>query len=270
MTNRLHQHMAFMVTTEASMGLMLDQIRDVVSDHDGMRAFVDDCIELTKTQRQAIDSRLHEVAERVELPDMAGHEYPSDHGLPLLTAIQRMHVAVDSAIVGYSVLQLLALRHRDNYLAGDGNTADLAVVHYQNYLDVMSKINTLLHDVAVWELDREGVSCRCTCPSCDLGVCLCAPSSRSGLNDAWNRASPDIDRTGVYVYPPRPDSAAAAAGLSAGDVIETQGADESESLWALHELVESCQTGAAMKFRVRHQSGENTLVSIVRPRAGGE
>jgi len=270
MTNRLHQHMAFMVSSEASMGLILDQIRDVVSDHEDMSAFVDDCIELTKTQRQAIESRLHEVAERVVLPDMAGHKYPKDHGLPLSTAIQRMHVAIDSAIVGYSILQLLALRHRDNYLAGDGNTADLAVAHYQNYLGVMSKINTLLHDVVVWELDREGVSCRCTCPCCDLGVCLCAPSSRSGLNDAWDTASPDIDRTGVYVYPPRPDSAATTAGLSAGDVIEAEGGDESESLWALHEFVESSQTGAAMKFRVRRQSGEHTLVSVVRPRASAE
>jgi len=108
MTNRLHQHMAHMVSSEASMGLILNQIRDVVSGHEDMSAFVDNCIELTKTQRQAIESRLHEVAERVVLPDM------------------------------------------------------------------------------------------------------------------------------------------------------------SESLWALHEFVESSQTGAAMKFRVRHQSGENTLVSVVR------
>ena len=265
MTNRLHQQMALMVSSEASMALILNQIRDIVSGHKDMSAFVDDCIELTQTQRQAIESRLHEVAERVVLPDMAGHKYSNNNGLPLSTAIQRMHAAIDSAIVGYSILQLLALRHRDNYLAGDGNTADLAVAHYQNYLGVMSKINTLLHDVVVWELDREGVSCRCTCPCCDLGVCLCAPSSRSGLNDAWDTASPDIDRTGVCVYPPRPDSAATMAGLSAGDVIEAGGGDESESLWALHEFVESSQTGAAMKFRVRRQSGESTLVSVVRP-----
>ena len=124
--------------------------------------------------------RIRENSERVEhdeqapsaygphgvvLPDIAGDKYPNDHGLPLSTAIQRMHVAIDSAIVGYSILQLLALRHRDNYLAGDGNTADLAVAHYQSYLGVMSKINTLLHDVVVWELDREGVSCRCTSSS---------------------------------------------------------------------------------------------------------
>ena len=270
MTNRLHQHMAHMMSSEASIGLILEQVRDVVSDHEEMSALVDDCIELAKTQRQAIESRLHEVAEPIELPSIAGREYPDDHGLPLSTAIQRVHTAIDSAIVGYSILQLLALRHRDNYLAGDGNTADLAVAHYQNYIGVMSKINTMLHDVVVWELDRDGISCRCTCPCCDLGVCLCAPSSRSDLNDAWGTASPDIDTTGVYVYPPRPESAAAAAGLSAGDVIEAVDGNELESFWTLHDVVESCETGAAMKFRVRRQSGDNIFVSVVRPRTGVE
>ncbi len=33
------------------------------------------------------------------------------------TILERVHIAIDSAIVGYSILQLLALRHRDNYLA---------------------------------------------------------------------------------------------------------------------------------------------------------
>lgn len=270
MTNRLHQHMAYMLSSETSIATMLERVRVVVSDHEDMSAFVDDCIELAKTQRQAIESRLHEVAEHIEVPGITGFAHSDDDGQPLTTSIQRVHTAFDSAIVGYSILQLLALRHRDNYLAGDGNTADLAVAHYQNYLGVMSKINTLLHDVVVWELDKDGIFCRCTCPCCDLGVCLCAPSSRSDLNDAWGTASPDINRTGVYVYPPRPESAAAAAGLSAGDVIEAVDGDELESLWTLHDVVESCQTGAAMKFRVRRQSGDNTLVSVVRPQASVE
>lgn len=270
MTNRLHQHMAHMVSLETSIGTILKRIRGVVSDHEDMSAFVGDCIELAKTQRLAIESRLHAVAKRIELPSTAGCEYPDDHGLPLSTAIQQVHISIDSAIVGYSILQLLALRHRDNYLAGDGNTADLAVAHYQNYLGVMSKINTMLHDVVVWELDRDGISCRCTCPCCDLGVCLCAPSSRSDLNDAWGTASPNLDRAGVYVYPPRPESAVAVAGLNTGDVIEAVDGVELESLWTLHDVVDAYQTGAAMEFRVRRQSGDTTLVSLVRPRACAE
>ena len=117
MTNKLHQHMAHMISSEARIGLILEQVRDVVSDHEEMSAFVNDCIELAKTQRQAIESRLHEVAGRIELPGIVGCEYPNDYGLPLSTAIQRVHVAIDSAVVGYSILQLLALRHRYNYLA---------------------------------------------------------------------------------------------------------------------------------------------------------
>lgn len=267
MTNRLHEHMAHMVSSEASIGLILEQVRDVVSGHESMSALVDGCLELARTQREAMESRLHEVAERIAAPTIADHVYPDSHGLPMSAAIQRVHTVLDSAIVGYSILHLLALRHRDNYLAGDGNTADLAVAHYQNYLGAMRRINTLLHDVVVWELDRDGIPCRCTCPCCDLGVCLCAPSSRSDLNDAWGTASPDIEQAGIYVYPPRPESAAAAAGLSAGDVIEAVDGDELESLWTLHDVVESCQTGATMSFRVRHHSGDNTTVSVVRPRA---
>jgi len=262
--------MAYMISAEASIGLILEQLRDVASDHPELSAFVNDCIELAQTQRQAIELRLHEVAEQIELPETAVHEYPDDHGLPLSTAIQQAHTAFDSAIVGYSILQLLALRHRDNYLAGAGNTADLAVAHYQNYLGVMREINTMLHDVVVWELDRAGISCRCTCPCCDLGVCLCSPSSRSGLRDAWGTAIPDVDKAGVVVHPPRLKSAAAEAGLSAGDVIEAVDGEEVKSLWTLHDVVESCAAGTAMKFRIRDQSGDDALVSVVRPQAPSE
>ncbi len=270
MANRLHQHMAHMVALEVSIGTMLEGLRGVVSDHEDMSAFVDDCTKLANTQRQAIESRLHKVAKGVDAPRNAGVALSDDHGLSLTTAIQLVHTAFDSAIVGYSILQLLALRHRDNYLVGDGNTADLAVAHYQEYLRVMSKINTMLHDVIVWELDRDGVTCRCTCPCCDLGVCLCAPASRSALNDAWGSACPSADKAGVTIYPPRPESAAALAGLNSGDVIEAVDGDEVESLWTLQNIVEACQTGAAMKFQVRRQSGDNVLVSVVRPRASVE
>ena len=205
MANRLHQHMAHMVSLENGIETMLERLRGVVADHEDMNALVDDCIALATTQRQAIESRLHEVAKGVEVPSDEGVAHSDDDGLSLTTALQSIHTAFDSAIVGYSILQLLALRHRDNYLVGDGNTADLAVAHYQEYLSVMSKINTLLHDVVVWELDRDGVACRCTCPCCDLGVCLCAPSSREALHNAWGSASPLADKTGVAVYPPRPD-----------------------------------------------------------------
>ncbi len=264
MSNRLHQHMAYMVSLETHIGTILDQVRVDASDHEDMTAFVDDCIELVESQRQAIESRLHQVAKLIKLPRMTDRDYPDDLGLPLSTGIRRIHVCIDSAIVGYSVLQLLALRHRDNYLAGDGNTADLAVAHYQNYLGVMGKINTMLHNIVVWELERDDVTCRCTCPCCDLGVCLCAPSSRSDLNDAWGIANPDIDETGVYVYPPRPESAAAVAGLKTGDVIEAVDGEELESLWTLHDVVEAHQKGTAMEFRVRRISGDHAHISVIR------
>jgi len=270
MSNRLHLHMAHMVASETSIGTILERVRDVVSDHADMREVVDGCIELAKSQRQAIESRLHDVAKHIELPDIAGPDYPDDYGLPLATAIQRVHIAIDSAIVGYSILQLLALRHRDNYLVGDGNTADLAVAHCQNYIGVMSKINSMLHDVVVWELDRDGIACRCTCPCCDLGVCLCAPSSRANLNDVWGTAGPKLDKTGIYVYRPRPDSAAALAGLNTGDVIEAVDGDELESLWTMHDIVDARETGASMRFRVRRQSGDIALVSVARPQASDE
>lgn len=266
-SNRLHQQMAQMVSLETGMEKLLEQLQGAVSEHRDVSAFVKDCLGVTRTQRTAIKSRLHEVADGLALPGIEFGANKVGVGLPLSTAIQQICVALDCVIMGYSVLQLLALRHRDNYLAGDGNTADLAVEHYERYIGALQKFKTMLHDVVVWELDEEDVACQCTCPCCDLGVCLCAPSSRSDLNDAWANAVPDIDEAGVYVYPPRPGSAAIEAGLQRGDVIEAVDGEELKSLWTLHEVVEGHQTDKAMDFRVRRQSGEIASLSIVRPRA---
>lgn len=265
--NRLHQHMGQMVSLETSMEKMLEQLQGAVSGHRDVSVFVKNCLEVARTQCKAIKSRLHEVADDMVLPGTEISAHKTGVGLPLSSAIQQIHVALDSVIIGYSVLQLLALRYCDNYLAGDGNTADLAVQHYQRYVIELEKIKAMLHDVVVWDLDEEDVACQCTCPCCDLGVCLCAPSSRSDLNDARANAGADINQTGVYVYPPKPGSAAIKAGLQLGDVIEAVDGEELKSLWMLHEVVESHQTDEAMNFRVRRPSGEIKFVSIVRARA---
>jgi membrane-associated protease RseP (regulator of RpoE activity) len=137
---------------------------------------------------------------------------------------------LNQAVIGYSVLHPLATRFLDSpFFADEGTSYHLTRQHTQNYVQAIQQISRLLHDVVLWELDREGLECQCICPSCGVGICLCALAGRSFLSDAWIEAGPIADDEGVYVQPPKQNSAAANAGLRRGDVILAAGGQEFES-----------------------------------------
>ncbi|MGH2404459.1 MAG: class I SAM-dependent methyltransferase [bacterium] len=53
----------------------------------------------------------------------------------------------------------------------------------------------------------------CLCPSCGLGLCLCAPHGTNAVNQVWRETSPSEPSGGLWVRPPRSESAAARVGL---------------------------------------------------------
>jgi len=263
--NRLHRQMAEMVALEAAIEQALGELIPEVSNHSEVTAVFKDFHAMTQGHLQALTARLQTVAD-VPIPDTTGKSFPDGDrgdGYPVSTALQTIYVAFSQAVIGYSTLQTLTRRFRDNWLIGDENTDALVKLHTANYVGAIQQISRLVHDVVVWELDDKGLECDCICPSCGLGVCLCAVSSREQLSNAWAEAGPIAVEEGVYVHPPRKGSAAATAGLRSGDVILTFDGHEIQSHPVLQTAVLKPDPGEQIQVRVRRGSGEFEDVALV-------
>ncbi len=172
----------------------------------------------------------------------------------------------NQAVIGYSVLHSLSTRFLDSALIADeGTSYHLTRQHTQNYVQAIQQISRLLHDVVIWELDQEGLECQCICPSCGVGICVCALAGRSFLSDIWVEAGPIADDEGVYVQRPKQNSAATKAGLRRGDVILAAGGQEIESYGDLQSAVRNDEPGEEIRLTVRRGSDELEEVVIVRP-----
>jgi len=139
------------------------------------------------------------------------------------TALQVLYTLVAQVTFGYSVLHVLAHRQCDSYWGGmeEGSTADTAEAYLKEYAQAVEILHTLISDVTVWELSRDGLECRCVCPSCGLGICMCGSHGTALLMDLWQEAmNPVPPDAGVSMLsPPRPASMALRAGLERGDSI---------------------------------------------------
>jgi len=264
--NRLHRHMAQMVALEASIETTLDQLSKQASDHPDVAALVGDFRELSGAHRETLEARFNAVAGDTPLPDKIVAEFDGGGGNdPVSSALEHASVALNQAIIGYAMLRTIALRFRDSSLIGEGNTGDIAEQHTKNYVSAVHKINQILHNVVVWELDREGATCQCTCPSCGLGICMCAQGPRRTLSDTWTELGPISDEAGVFVHKPRRGSAAAEAGLNHGDVVVSADGQELDTHYILQGVVGGHRSGETIQLRVRRGSGELEDIAVVRP-----
>ncbi len=180
---------------------------------------------------------------------------------PASAALRDAYAIVQEAAIGYSTIQPIATRARDSWvMANEGTTAHIARQHTQDYMAAAGRIIAVIHDVVVSELDVDNVVCRCTCPSCSIGVCIGAVASRGILAEPWVAARPPVAEHGVEVHPPRPGSAAAAAGLQTGDVIVAIDGKKVDSLPVLSRTVSDHEPGDLMELTVRRKASEVTIL----------
>ncbi len=264
--SRLHRHMAQMVALEAGIETTLDGLSKQASDHPDAAALVRSFHEMSGAQHQTLEARLQAVAGDIAIPDRSVAETDGGGGgYPVSSALRQASAALNQAIFGYAMLRTIALRFRDSPMIGEGNTGDIAEQHTENYIGAVHKIDQILHNVVLWEMDREGSPCLCDCPCCGLGVCLCAVSARTTLSDAWAKVGPIADEAEVFLHPPRTGSAAANAGLLSGDVIVAVDDQELQSYSTLQSAVGGHPSGEAIELRVRRGSGELEDITVVRP-----
>ena len=271
---RLYFALTAMVALEKRIQRTVADLRKVASGHPSAADLLAVIEEMACTHLGALHERLQTLADDEGIQastrglgdSVEIGEFAKLH--PVSNALGVAYTIVQEAIIGYSTIQPIALRAADSWvIADEGTTADISRQHTQEYLGVAGQITALIHDVVVWELDRDGFVCRCTCACCSIGICVGAISSRDILGEAWIAARPQVAEHGVELMPPRPGSAAAGAGFLRGDVIVAVDGEKIDALPLLQRLIRDHTAGDLMEFTVRRKMGE-AKVFVVHRREG--
>jgi hypothetical protein len=269
--NRLQIQLADMIALETAIEKRFEELIPEVSVHAGVTALLTGFQTLTRTHRQALETRIQTITGTIPLLRGTTGVLPLDSlsmaaVYPVSTALQIIYTMFNQAIIGYSVLHVLSTRFMDSLLVADeGTSYHLTRQHMQNYIKAIQQISCLIHDVIIWELDQEGLECQCTCPSCGVGICLCAMAGRSFLRDTWIKAGPIADDEGVYIQLPKKNSAAMKAGLRRGDVILAISGHEIKLYVELQSAVRNAKPGEEVQLTVRRDSDVPEEVIIVLP-----
>lgn len=271
MANRLHSHLTNMIALEKAIAQKLGDLLTKVSSHAEVSALLTKFQLMAADQQQTLEARLQEIGGNITISDKplstefaSGFSQEENH--PVSAALQTAYTLFNQAIVGYAVLHPLATRFADSLvIADEGTSYHLCRQYAQNYFEAVREISQVIHDVILWELDREYLECQCTCPSCSVGVCVCALAGRSFLRDAWVEAGPIAADEGVFVQTPRQNSAASTIGLHLGDVILAAEGKEIEVYGDLQDVVRNTESGGIIRFTVRRNNANKEDVVMVRP-----
>jgi hypothetical protein len=263
-TKRLVHHVAEMLALEASIKFTLERLSELAAEHSEVTDLIQGFSQISTTHRKTLEARMAAIASETAARDAKSIELGLEtREYPVSGALQQASAILNRAIIGYAMLRTVALRNRDSVLAGENNTGDIAEQHIKNYVAAVHKINQAINNVVVWEMGGDGEHCQCTCPSCGLGICLCAQAPRRTLSDAWAEVGPISTDTAVTIQEPRPDSAAAIAGLRAGDEVVSADGQQLETHFVLQGVISGHNSGESIDLRVRRQAGELEDVQII-------
>jgi len=180
---------------------------------------------------------------------------------PISAAVRDAYVLAQRAAIAYATLLPISNRLRDSWvMADEGTTSHIARQHMQDYIAMAGRVLTLMQHLLIDELEAQGVVCNCTCPSCGIGVCVCGPGAYGVFREAVMAAHPSPVAGGFSLHPPRPGSAAAAAGLLPGDVISAVDGEPVEQLTQMTRMIREHEPSDAMQFTVRRRHGEISLL----------
>lgn len=244
---------------------------------DQVRNLLEEIAGVAESHRSALATRLGELAgdQRSDGPsqgDMPRDAVDLQEFHPGASALRRVHALVSEALAGYATLQPLAHRLRDSWVVADeGTTAHIARAHTQEYLAVLGGILESISDVVRDELESQGFQCRCTCPSCGFGICVCATSARSIVSYAWAAARPPAAEAGVEIPPPRNGSSAETSGLRGGDVVLSIDGTRIDTHAVLQDGLRRLSRGDQTEFEVLRTGRRlNVIAHALQDRAESE
>lgn len=273
--NELQQLLGDMVTVERQMERLLERQLHEVAAHPKVAEAVGRFHQMVRSQRQPLEARLESIEGKesssltriAPAPYSAAAEVHHEGSAQAVSrALHTLYTAFNHAALGYTMLHAVAHRFFDSQ--AEGNTADLAEAHLRGYAAAAQEINQTVSDAVVWELSQRGQECQCLCPSCDLGICLCAPHGTNTVNQVWRETSPRVASGGIWVRPPRGESAAARAGLREGDRIVAVDDEQIASdvdTQSMQTAIRKHQSGEEVRLRVRRATDEVLEITVARP-----
>jgi hypothetical protein len=124
--------MAEMIALESAIDQALVLAIPTVSEHTKVAAMLRGFQVMVMAQRDAFKGRLQKVADNQPMSDSGpivstGPESDNGKKYPVSTVLQTIYVTFNQALIGYSALQPLTNRFKDNWAIGEDNTADLVV-----------------------------------------------------------------------------------------------------------------------------------------------
>jgi hypothetical protein len=273
--NELQQLLGDMVTVERHMERLLErQLLEVAANRNVAEA-VGRFHQMVRSQREALEQRLESIeGKESSFPTriapapyaVAQEAHHEGSAQAVSRALHTLYTAFNHAALGYTMLHAVATRFFDSQ--AEGNTADLAEAHLRGYAAAAQEINQTISDAVVWEQSQRGQECQCLCPSCHLGICLCAPHGTSTVNQAWRDTSPPVPSGGIWVRPPRGGSAAARAGLREGDrivAVDDQQIASDVDTQSMQSAIRKHQSGEEIRLRVRRAADELLEITVARP-----
>jgi len=258
----LRQSLDWMIARESGLEQRLAQLSHEAKEYLVAPAVISHLYSLVTEQREALHAHLRELGHTniplIGSPLSAVFETPPEtqrdkQVKEAVAALLALAKAFTETAFGYAVLHALA--HRSYEVA----TANLADQHRRNYLKVAQAIHQAVGDVAVQELNEAGHTCRCQCPSCGPGICICwhvhVDSDITGLG---------VPAEGIVVRAPRAGSNAELAGLRHADVILTVDGREVRSYQDMLDRMRDHEPGEDVKLRVRRGTGDPQDLMLTR------
>lgn len=270
----LQSHLGDMVLVERQMVTLVGEFVSPVGGHPEVAKTIERYHRMAKTQHEASEVRLRSIGGQtpssptriapvpVLTPVDAGQ---AGTGKALSRTLHVLATAFNHAAFGYAILHSVAHRFYDSQASG--NTADLAEAHMRGYAAAAQEINQMISDAVVSELSLRGQECQCQCPSCALGICLCAPHGTNTVTEVWQDTRPTTPSGGIRVRLPRGDSVVARVGLREGDcvvAVDDQQIASDLDASAMQAAVRRHESGGTVRLRV-HRATEDLDVSVTRP-----
>ncbi|MDA1256901.1 MAG: LuxR C-terminal-related transcriptional regulator [Chloroflexi bacterium] len=275
-SHRVRSALVELANMEALIERKAVELQPIVATHAAATDLVGDVLQTAREHLEAVDERISRMpggtkpdpAIPIQRPQISAG-FAGSH--PVSSGLGTVYSLLSEAVIRYTIIQPISNRFRDSMVAeSEGTTAHLTRDHVQDYMAISGRVTEIIHDVVIWELDRDGLECYCVCHACGMGLCVCAMGARVAFGKAWTAACPPAAEHGLPVNPPRSTSAAAAAGIRAGDTVVAVEGLKIDATSVLQGTIRDHDPTAMINFTIRRNGQEISVIAEHRNDLGDE
>jgi hypothetical protein len=255
----LRRHVAEIVALESDIERALERQLEEVHAHPETAAVVRHFREIARSQREALEAYLERPGDETVEPTgtavsaLFGASAGEADGVqtPTVSDVLRAdYTAFNFAAISYATLCEMGLRLYDPPLR------EIALRHLRAYAEATQQIDQLIASVVAWELEQQGLECRCICPMCSMGVCGCVAAGTYYVNEAWRETAPSSGETerGFLLLPPRAGSPLSLTDAQGGDRLLEVDDQPVESIAEIQTAIRKHSLGEEVRVLVQRGS----------------